>query len=287
MKKILQGFIFLSMVFIITACSKDTVPVTIGNISFSFDEKVWTLVRNVVNEPLEFADKDDNKLSLNVSQESTYQHPMAMISFIESLISENEGFEVFLEPKEITVNGTKWYEYGYIYKNGSSTYKVYQRYYGKYYNAASITYTSTPELYDSGYDEALKFMSDMKVEEVANEENELKAKELLVGEWDLDGKGYLVLSQDGRYEWFSDASMDNDNKHYGTYGCDVENSNMDMAEGDGLYLVLFPETLVVNGIADTSLQYKTDYLISLEGEESDGYQMVNLSSYALFNITKQ
>ena len=287
MKKKLQGLLVLSMVFILTACSKGSVPVTIGNISFSFDEKVWTIVKNKANEPLEFADKNDNKLSLNVSQESTYQHPMAMISFIESLISDHEGFQVFIEPNEITVNGTKWYEYGYIYDDGTSTSKIYQRYYGKYYNAASITYTSTPDLYDSGYDEALKFMSDIKVEEVSNEVNEEKAREFLVGEWDLDGKGYLVLSKDGSYEWFSDSSKDNNNKHFGTYGCDVENSNMNMVEGDGLYLVLFPEALVINGVTDKSLQYKSDYLISLDDEENGGYQMVNLSSYALFIMTRQ
>jgi hypothetical protein len=275
------------MVLILTACSKGSVPVTIGNISFSFDEKVWTIVTNKANEPLEFADKNDNKLSLNVSQESTYQHPMAMITFIENLISDNSGFQVFIEPNEITVNGTTWYEYGYIYDNGTSTSKVYQRYYGKYYNAASITYTSTPELYDSGYNEALKFMSDIKVEEVSNKENEEKAKDFLVGEWDLDGKGYLVLSEDGNYDWFSDSSKDNNNKHYGTYGCDIENSNMNMVEGDGFYLVLFPDALVIDGITDTWLQYKSDYLISLKDEEKDGYQMVNLSSYALFIMTRQ
>lgn len=287
MKKNLQALLLLSMVFLLTACSKNTVPLTIGNMSIKFDDKVWTIVKNIANEPLEFEDEFENKISLNVSQESTYQHPMAMISFIESLISENDGFQVFLQPNEITVNGTKWYEYGYIYENGASTYKVYQRYYGKYYNAASITYTSTPDLYDSGYDQALKFMSSIEVEDVSNKVNEEKAKEFLVGEWDLDGKGYLVLSKDGSYEWYRDASKDENNKHYGSYGCDVENANMSMVEGEGLYLVLFPEALVIDGVTETSLQYKVDYLISLDPEENGGYQMVNISSYALFNMKKQ
>jgi hypothetical protein len=103
----------------------------------------------------------------------------------------------------------------------------------------------------------------------------------------LEGRGYLVLKQDGTYEWFSDAYKDDNNKHYGSYGCDVENSNMNMKEGQGLYLVLFPEALVVNGVTDTALQYKTDYLISLEGAEGEVYKMVNLSTYALYNITRQ
>lgn len=287
MKKIPQGLLILSMVFLLTACSKDSIPINFGNLTLNYDAKVWTLTKNIANAPLELTDKSNNIISINVSQESTYQHPLAMISFIESLISGVDGFQVFLEPNEITVNDTKWYEYGYIYNEGSTTYKVYQRYYGKYYNAASITYTSTPDLYDSGYDKAIKLMSDINIEEINNDENEAKAKEFLVGEWDLDESGYLALSEDGTYEWFSDSSKDNNNKHYGTYGCDVENTNMNMAYGDGLYLVLFPEGLIINGVTDTSLQYKTDYLISLENDGAKEYQMVNISSYALFTMTKQ
>lgn len=286
MKKTLQGILILSMVFLLTACSKDSTPVKVGNVSFKFDEGIWEITKNVANAPLEFTDKNNNKLSLNVSQESTYQHPMAMISFIESIISDSDSFQVFVEPNELTINDSKWCEYGYLYKEGSTTYKVYQRYYGKYYNAASITYTSTLDLYDSGYDEAIKFMSNIEVEEVSNEENEVKAKKFLVGEWDLNGSGYLVLSEDGTYEWFSDGTKDENNRHYGTYGCDVENASMEMVEGDAIYLVLFPEVLVVKGENAESLQYKADYIISLE-EESEGYQMVNISSYSLFTITKQ
>ncbi len=194
---------------------------------------------------------------------------------------------MFLEPNEITVNDTKWYEYGYLYKNGDTTYKVYQRYYGKYYNAASVSYTATAERYEAGYDEAIRLMSDIKVEEVSNEENEAKAKEFLVGEWDLNGRGYLVLSDDNTYEWYSDSSKDDNNKHYGIYGCDVENANMNMSDGDGIYLVLFPEALILDGVSEASMQYKIDYLISLGNQESEDYSMVNMSTYALFTITKK
>lgn len=287
MKKILQGLFVLSMVILLTSCRKASSPVIIGNLSFNYDTKIWAYLEPVENAPLEFKDKNDNKLSINVSQESTYQHPMAMISFIETFIADSDDFQVFLEPNEISVNGTSWYEYGYTYKEGSKTYKVYQRYYGKYYNAASISYTSTPDLYDEGYVEAIKLMSDIKVEDISNEENEAKAKEFLVGEWDLDGKGYLVLSKDNTYEWFIDSTKDTSNMHYGTYGCDVENVNMNLFEGDGLYLVLFPEGLVIDDVTNTSLQVKSDYIISLVDEASEGYPMVNIANYALYNLTKQ
>lgn len=288
MKKVLQGLFILSMILVLTACSKGSPPVTIGNLSFSYNSKVWEHVKNNdKNAPLELKDKKDNKLSFNVSQESTYQHPMAMISFIENVLAGTDDFNVFLEPNEITVNDTKWFEYGYTYTVGSTTYKVYQRYYGKYYNAASLSYTSTPDKYDGSYDEAIKLMSDVKVEDVRNDQNEAKAKEFLVGEWDLNGKGYLVLSEDGTYEWFMDDNKDNNNKHYGIYGCDIENANMNLLEGDGFYLVLFPESLVVNGVEDTSLQYKSDFLISLKDETPEGYSMVNISNYNLYTINKQ
>jgi hypothetical protein len=288
MKKTLQRLIVLSIAFLLTSCSSGFRPASIGNLTFNYDATVWKHIKNNnENAPLELKDSNDNKISFNVSQESTYQHPLAMISFIESIISADESFQVYLEPNEITVNGTKWYEYGYIYNEGSTTYKVYQRYYGKYYNAASVSYTSTPDKFEGGYDLAIKLMADIKVEDVSNVENETKAKEFLVGEWDLNGKGYLVLSENGAYEWFIDSSKDKNNMHFGTYGCDVENMNMNLLEGDGLYLVLFPESLVIAGETDTSLQYKSDFLISFEDEASIDYSMVNLSNYTLYTITRQ
>ncbi len=288
MKKTLQGLFILSMVFLLTACSKSTSPVSIGNISFNYNPKVWEhIISAYENAPLEFKDKNNNILSINVSQEGTYQHPLTMISFVENLFSDNESFEVFLEPNEINVNGTTWYEYGYQYSDGTTTYKVYQRYYGKYYNAASISYASNIDNYKSGHKAALKLMSDIKVDDVNNDEKENKAKEFLVGEWDLDGKGYLVLLQDGSYEWFRDNSKDKNNMHYGTYGCDIENETMSLYEGDGYYLVLFPESLVVDGNTQASLQSKSDYVISLENEEGKGYPMVNISTYTLYTMIRQ
>ncbi len=288
MKKTLLGLFILSMLFILTACSKGTLPASVGNLSFNYDSKVWKYIKNSdENAPLEFKDKHDNKLVFNVSQESTYQHPMTMISFIESMMSDAEGFEVFQAPNKIIVNDTEWYEYGYVYKDGSASYKVYQRYYGKYYNAASISYTSTPDKYDAGYEEAIKLMSDIQAEEVSNKENEAKAKEFLVGEWDMDQKGYLVLSKEGTYRWYMDSKKDEKNMHYGTYGCDIENANMNLVEGDGLYLALFPEGLVINGDTDTAVQYKIDYLVSLKDEEDGSYPMVNISNYTLYTLTRR
>lgn len=288
MKKTRLGILVIMIIILFTACGKGTRPVSVGNLSFNYDSKVWEVIKKSDdNAPLEFKDSNNNTISINVTKESTYQHPMTMITFIKDLLSESDGFEVFLEPKEITVNDTTWYEFGYLYSTDFTTYKVYQRYYGKYYNAASVSYTSTLENYDEGIEEAIKLMSDIIVKEEDNQENEEKAKQFLVGEWDLNGKGYLILSEDGSYQWFSDSNKDKNNMHYGTYGCDVQNDNMNMYEGDGIYLVLFPESLVINGESTTSLQYKNDYIISLEKDETDGYPMVNISTYTLYTLTKQ
>ncbi len=62
---------------------------------------------------------------------------------------------------------------------------------------------------------------------------------------------------------------------------------MNMADGDGIYLVLFPEALILDGVSEASMQYKIDYLISLGNQESEDYSMVNMSTYALFTITKK
>lgn len=288
MKKALQGLFIITLILTLTACKKDTQSVNVGNLSFRYDTNVWEHIEKTAdNAPLEFKNKSGNIISINVSQESTYQHPSMMISFIENIVSSGDDFEVFLEPNEVKVNGTTWYEYGYLYNDGSTINKIYQRFYGKYYNAASISYTSTIDNYDSGYDEAIKLMSDIVVVEVSNEENEAKAKEFLVGEWDLSSAGYLVLNEDGTYIWYSSRSKKEDNKHYGSYGCDIENESMSLNEGDGVYLVLFPEGLVIDGEADTWGTSKSDYVISFEKDEIGGYPMVNLTSFTMYSLIEQ
>lgn len=288
MKKTFQGLIVMALILLFTACSKGNQTLNIGNLSLNYNAKVWEKVEGTgENSPLDFINKAGNTISINVSQESTYQHPLMMISFVEEIVSSSDDFEVYLEPNEIMINNTSWYEYGYHYKDGSTVYKVYQRFYGKYYNAASISFTSTLDNFDSGFKEAEKFMADIVVEEIDNIEKEEKAKEFLVGEWDLSSAGYLVLNEDGTYAWYSNSSKDENNKHYGSYGCDIENATMSLNEGDGVYLVLFPEGLVIDGNADSGLTSKSDYIISFEKDSAGGYPMVNITSFTMYSLIKQ
>ncbi len=292
MKKFMKIFIVLSALMLLTGCSnkkEDLREVSFGNLAFHYDANVWKYnEKRTAADPVELSDAKGNLLTISVSQESTYQHPMEMIRFLELMNSANDGYEVFKEPAEVKVNGTAWYEYGYSYRDGSSTRKIYHRYYGKYYNAASISYLSTEEAYQSGYEEALKLMADITVTDVPNEANEAEAHKFLVGEWDIAKSGYLVLNEDGTYEWYKDSTKDKNNMHHGTYGCDVENATMELNKGDGIYLVLFPEELIINGGSEKPSSYKVDYIISFASRtETDGYQMVNMSSYNLYTITKQ
>ena len=292
MKKSIPAIIMIiSTLLLLTGCNnkkEDLQPVSIGNLAFQYDAAFWQHKKST-NEaaPLEFTDAKGNVVSIYVSQESTYQHPLDMIQFFETMVSTKDNFEVFLKPTEIKVNDATWYEYGYSYKEGDILHKVYQRYYGKFYNAASISYTSTDKNYDYGYEEAVKLMSGINATVNNNDINEAKAQEFLVGEWDVAKSGYLVMKKDGTYEWYKDAKKDKNNMHYGSFGCDVENAVMDLKEGDGIYLVLFPEGLTVDGTEKEMTTYKIDYLISFEKGENEGYPMVNMSSYALYTITKQ
>lgn len=291
MKKILPIIMLFSVIMLITGCSKkeELRPVSIGNLSFEYDANAWKYKESKdESAPLEFTDSHDNKINVFVSQESTYQHPMEMIHFYNTMVSGNKDFKVFLKPAKVEVNGSTWYEYGYSYKEGAIVRKVYQRFYGKYYNAASVSYTSDEKNYDSGYKEAVKLMSSIKASDVTNDANEAKAHKFLVGDWEVTGSGYLVLKDDGTYEWYSDSTKDKNNMHTGTYGCDVENASLSLKEGDGIYLVLFPDKLIVDGKEEEITSYKMDYLISFEQKENtEGYQMVNMASYNLYTILKK
>ena len=288
MKKTIYVLNIFLIIFLFTACGKNTSSIILGNLSFKYDTKVWKMLeKSDESTSIELRDSNDNIINIYTSTESTYQHPMTMISFIEDILSSSEDFQVFQEPNEITVNGNKWYEYGYIYTVGSTTYKVYQRYYGKYYTAASVSYTSIIDNFYAGYDEAIKLMSQIKVNEEVNNENEKKAKEFLVGEWDLNKEGYLIFSEDGTYEWYSDKSKNKNNMHYGTYGCDVENPSLSLNEGDGIYLVLLPEALIINGKYESAIQFKNDFIMYFTEVENNGYSMVNIATYSLYTMYKQ
>ncbi len=288
MKKLIKIFAMASALLLLTGCSKNELTaITIGNLSCHYDSEIWGLKKTDEGAPLELHDAAGNRLTFSVSQETTYQHPLDMINFLEEMISSTEGFQVFKEPTEIKVNGTSWYEYGYSYKDGSEIKKVYQRYYGKYYNAASISFTSTDKNYEAGLAEALKIMSDVKMTDVSNEANEAEAREFLVGEWEVKNSGYLVLKDDSTYEWYKDRSMDKSNMHHGSYGCDVENTNMELKRGDGVYLVLFPEELIVDGAVQPASAPKMDYIISFDMQGTEGYQMVNMASYRLYTLIRQ
>lgn len=291
MKKLFQVLLVISTFLLLTGCSnknENLQPVSIGNLSFNYDANVWAhKVNKDQNAPLEFSDTNGDLITVNVSQESTYQNPMDMISFYETMVSTNKDYKVLKDPTKIKVNGTTWYEFGYSYNDGTTNRKVYQRFYGKYYNAASISFTSTAKNYDTGYADALKMMSAIKTKEVSNETNEAKAHKFLVGEWDLGNSGYLVLHDDGTYEWYKDKTKDKKNMHDGTYGCDVQNTAMSLKEGDGIYLVLFPEKLIVDGTKEESTTYKSDYIIAFGTKTTDGYQMVNMKTYALYTMKKQ
>ena len=291
MKRVIHVVLIISTLLLLTSCSNkkdDLKPVSIGNLTFNYDASVWDYSKNTTGtSPLDFSDAKGNKISINVSQESTYQNALDMIHYFETIISTNDDFKVFKEPTEIDVNGTSWYEYGYSFNDGGTVRKVYNRYYGKYYNAASVSYTSTEKNYDAGYDKALKMMSEFKITDVKNDVNEAKAHKFLVGEWDVADKGYLVLYDDSTYEWYKDATKDKNNMHYGTYGCDVENATMELKEGDGIYLALFPKALVIDGVSEEPSSFKNDYIISFDKKGGEGYPMVNISSYLLYTLIKQ
>lgn len=288
MKKVIQTLIIISALLLLTGCSSKKKEVSIGNISFNYDTKVWEYNENPdKSAPLEFSDANGNIINVYVSQESTYQSPLDMINYLKTMISTYNEYKVFLEPTKISVNGTTWYEFGYSYNDGTAIRKVYQRFYGKYYNAASITYNSTEKNYDSGYNKAVKLMSAVITKDIPNDVNEAKAHKFLVGEWDLGSSGYLVLNDDGTYTWYKNNTKDKNNMHYGTYGCDVENASMDLKEGDGIYLALFPEGLIVNGVTQENTINKSDYIISFDKKDAEGYQMVNMSTYTLYTMIKQ
>lgn len=260
----------------------------LGAMALLYDDNVWTYAEEESTDAsLVFRDSDDAVLGVSCSRESYYQHPLDMLNTAKQIYSTFPGYEEIEAPAEIQVQNDGWYEWACKYEEDGVETIALQRFYGKNYYAYTVSYVVKAKAYDAGKNEALKVMNSAVMSVPGNEGAEEKAKEFLVGEWDLGDSGCLVLEQDGTYAWYMDSSKDGQNMHRGTYGCDVENAAVGFAEGEGIYFVLFPEVLYAQGKEGTTGSPKYDYLVSLEQQPDGSYQMLNGSTLVLYNMKKQ
>lgn len=260
----------------------------LGGLVILYDDQFWTYDETLGNDSsLAFTAPDDSLLGITCSRESYYQHPLDMISISRQLNAVYENFEEIEEPTVVPVQDDEWYEWIYKYEeNGVETVAL-QRFYGKNYYAYTMSYVAEASTYESNKNEALKVMNSAVLNVPDNTEAEEKAKEFLVGEWDLGASGYLVMNDDYTYAWYMDSSKDEQNVHRGTYSGDVENSTLGFAEGEGVYFVLFPEVLYVDGEEGMTANAKYDYAVSLEQQSDGAYPLINVSTFSMYSMLKQ
>lgn len=268
--------------------AEDLKQAGLGAMSLLYDDSVWTYAEaESTDASLVFRDAEESVLGVSCSRESYYQHPLDMLNTAKQIYATFPGYEEIEAPAEIQVQGERWYEWCCKYEEDGVMTVVLQRFYGKNYYAYAVSYTAEEAAYDAGRNEALKVMNSAVMSVPDNNEAEEAAKEFLAGEWDLGDAGYLVMAQDGTYSWYMDSGKDEKNMHRGTYGCDVENTAVGFAKGEGIYFVLFPEVLYTEGKEGMTGSPKYDYLVSLEQQPDGSYQMLNGTSLVLYYMKKQ
>lgn len=260
----------------------------LGGLTILYDDSVWTYDETMGNDSsLAFTASDDSLLGITCSKESYYQHPLDMINISGQFNAVYDNFTEIEEPKKVSVRDDEWYEWVYKYEeNGVETF-VLQRFYGKNYYAYTMSYVAEAEAYEANKNEALKVMNSAVMNVPDNTEAEEKAKKFLIGEWDLGEYGYLMVNDDYTYTWYMDSGKDDQNMHRGTYSGDVSNEALGFGEGEGVYLVLFPEVLYVNGEESQTANAKYDYAISLNQDSDGSYPMINASTFAMYSMVKQ
>lgn len=260
----------------------------LGALTLLYDDSVWTYDDTQGGDSgLAFTAKDGSLLGISCSKESFYQHPLEMIRISKQICASYANYEEVEEPTEISVQDENWYEWVYKYEeNGVKTVAL-QRFYGKNYYAYTISYIAEEKSYEANKNEALKVMNSVAMSVPDNAEAEKKAKEFLVGEWDLGEQGYLVMNEDGAYNWYMDSSKDEKNMHKGTYCGDVTNEAVGFKEGEGVYFVLFPDVLYVNGTEQETSAVKYDYVVSTTVQPDGTYQMLNPTTFALYSMQRQ
>lgn len=267
---------------------KDYKQAGLGGLVMLYDDTVWTSnEESATDSSLLFEAGDNAVLGVSCSKESVYQHPMDMLQVTRQIYGTYPGFQEFGEPEKIEVNGESWYEWGYQYEENGQTMKSLQRFFAENYYAYTITYVADDGEFDKKQSEAVKAMNSVVMTVPDNTEAEEEAKKFLVGEWNMPGSGYLVIRQDGTYTWYMDSDKKEDNMHTGTYGCDIENTSLGFAKGEGIYLVLFPERLTMEGREGTTANAKYDFGISLQQQSDGAYQMLNISTFSMYQLVKQ
>lgn len=260
----------------------------LGGLAMLYDNTVWTLDESQGSDSsFAFTSQNGALLGVSCSREAYYQHPLDMIEMTKQLSAGYEDFQEVEAPTPVTVQDEEWYEWTYRYvENGVETMAL-QRFYGKNYYAYVMSYIAEADKFEEDKSEALKVMNSAVMNVPDNTEAEEKAKEFLVGEWDLGDAGYLVMNEDGTYAWYMDSSKDENNMHRGTYYGDVSNDTLGFGEGEGIYFVLFPEVLYTDGQEGMTASAKYDYAVSLEQQADGSYPMVNPSTFAMYSMLKQ
>ena len=260
----------------------------LGGLAILYDDTIWTYDETQGSDSsLAFTTQDGSLLGISCSREGFYQHPLDMVNVSKQLSAGYVNFEEKEEPTPVSVQDDEWYEWIYQYEeNGVKTVAL-QRFYGKNYYAYTMSYIAEEKSFEANRNEALKVMNSAVMSVPDNEEAEKKAQEFLVGEWDLGDAGYLVMHDDGTYAWYMDSSKDEKNMHKGTYGGDVRNDSLGFEEGKGLYFVLFPEVLYVDGEEGKTSGVKYDYGVSLEQNSDGSYDMVNANTFAMYSMLRK
>lgn len=260
----------------------------LGALSMLYDDTIWEYDEaDSMENSLTFHKGEEALIGISCSKESLYQHPLDMIEMSRQIYSTFEGYRELETPVKVEVNGDEWYEWSYCFTEDGVENAVTQRFYGKNYYAYTVSFTSLAERHEEDKPEAMRVLNSIVMSVPENGEAEAKAKKLLTGEWDMGASGCLVLNEDGTYSWYMQQDKDERNMHRGTYGCDVENADLGFAEGEGVYLVLFPEALYTDGEEGMTGSPKYDYAISLDREEDGSYLMFNISTFNTYSLIKK
>ncbi|SFR80065.1 hypothetical protein [Anaeromicropila populeti] len=265
----------------LTTQSPDLLEAGLGDLKIYYDAS-WSFDESQSQDASLAFTKGEALIGITCSKETSYQHPLDMIRASQDIISTSEGYELLEESKKITVNNETWYECTYTFGTGEDKNTVIQRCYGKNYYAYSITYTALDSNYEDLKEEALKIMDSAIMAVPDNALAEEEAKKSLVGEYDAGTGGYVVLNADGTYYWYKDSSKDMNYVHYGTYGCDIQIASLNIAEGSGFYVCLFPEKYIIDGQENEMGSPKYDYGFSPKTDSPDDFEVLNITNLSSY-----
>ncbi len=248
---------------------------TLDKVSFKYNDSKWKL------------EKDETDKKTLTNKESTiyfkynFSKDYYTIDTYIDLMKESykkEGYNISENMQDITINNVLWKKVEYEKDDN----KYIELIYVKDYIIYRFIYTSPSKTFDSSLKNIEEIYNTLEYDDEEDRIDAENAKRKLIGEWQWEGQGYIVIDDTHMYV-YRDSSKDENNVVYGTYKLDSKIPTYSSGYADGLYIVMTIDKYYEDGIElNNYKEFTYSFTVTPDGK----YSLENESTHSIGYATK-